>query len=137
MGTVGEPRQERHGARTPIGLEDPLRSTSPADVRSAELSFLRAEVEELEERARLRRSAARRHRLWAVLGVSPGALIPLLVSVRELGAAGAVALSVLVVGVEAWRWIRAGMDAARLEARLDETRRRLSRLSDLDGAFER
>jgi len=78
-----------------------------------------SERQDLEERLRSARSSARRHGLWAVLGFSPGALIPMLGVLHEYGAAAVVAISVFVVGVEAWRAVQAHMDAAELAAELE------------------
>jgi hypothetical protein len=84
----------------------------------AERSLLEMDIRELEEQVRAARSAARRHTLWAVLGVSPGAVIPLLLTIHELGMAVIGAFSVFVAGVESWRAIQARMDAAELQERL-------------------
>ena len=78
-----------------------------------------SERQDLEERLRSARSSARRHGLWAFLGFSPGALIPMLGVLHEYGAAAVAAISVFVVGVEAWRAVQAHMDAAELAAKLD------------------
>jgi hypothetical protein len=78
-----------------------------------------SERQDLEQRLRSARSSARRHGLWAVLGFSPGALIPMLGVLHEYGAAAVVAISVFVVGMEAWRAVQAHMDAAELAAKLD------------------
>ena len=86
----------------------------------AERSLREAEVRDLEEQVRAARSAARRHTLWAVLGVSPGAAIPLRLSVHELGLAMIVVFSVFVTGVERWRALQARMDAVELRQRLLE-----------------
>ena len=78
-----------------------------------------SERQDLEERLRSARSSARRHGLWAFLGFSPGALIPMLGILHEYGAAAVAAISVFVVGVEAWRAVQAHMDAAELAAKLE------------------
>jgi hypothetical protein len=109
-------------SRVPDGSARPAATPGPDSplansVRGGD-ALRESERQDLEERLRGARSAARRHGLWAVLGFSPGALIPMLGVLHEYGAAAAVAISVLVVGVEAWRAVQAHMDAAELAAKL-------------------
>jgi hypothetical protein len=83
----------------------------------AVLASTRAELRESAERER---ASARRHALWALLGVSPGALVPLVGSAAEFGFAGLLAIGVAVFGIEGWRSIRASREAAKLERQLEQ-----------------
>ncbi len=79
--------------------------------------LLESERKDLEEQQLSRRAAARRHTLWALLGVSPTAAIPLLAATR-FGVGMFAILSLCVAVVEAWNAIRAHMDATDIEGRL-------------------
>ncbi len=67
-----------------------------------------------------REVAHQRHMMWAVLGVSPGAVIPLLVSMSRIGVAALVGAVFLMTGVEAWRAIKAKREVAALKATFKE-----------------
>lgn len=84
-----------------------------------------SEVDDLSAQLESREAAARRHGLWAVLGVSPAALVPLIATASDFGVTALVAGSILVTGVEAWRALRARASAARIRTDLDATRRRV------------
>lgn len=94
-------------APKPIPLED--RPLPPV---------VRADVEDLRERIRLARREETRHGIYALIGLTPAALIPLVAFVLEGRVELLVLLMVLVVFVEGWRWIRAGKDVRRLEDQL-------------------
>lgn len=85
-----------------------------------ERALLLSQRDDLEERLRVRRRAARRHTLWAVLGVSPATLIPLLAAVHDFGPEIAGFAAVLVLGVEGWRAVQARADVREIEAALEE-----------------
>lgn len=92
--------------------------TVHAAVERGRAALVDAERRDLELELESRRSAAHRHALWAMLGVSPGAVIPLLASFHEMGMVALAIGVLLVTGVEAWRAIQARMDAAELVQRL-------------------
>ncbi len=75
---------------------------------------------ELEGAVRRKRAAARRHGLWALLGISPGAAVPLLGSAAEFGVAGLLAIGTAVFVVEGWRSVRATRAANDLERELED-----------------
>ena len=82
-----------------------------------------AERSDLVESLKAARGSARQHTFWAALGVSPGAALPLFMSLSEAGVAGVVAASCVVAALEAWRAVQANRKADRIEerlARLDE-----------------
>jgi hypothetical protein len=64
---------------------------------------------------------SRRHSLFAVLGLSPAALLPILGLGMDFGPEVAVAASVFVTGIESWRAVQARADQREAE----EGRRRL------------
>jgi len=86
--------------------------------RSGERAVARTHTADLRRRLAERRAAARRHGTWALLGLSPAALIPLVLWGNEYGVIGAVAASALVTITETWRAFKAGRDADRIEVRL-------------------
>jgi len=101
-------------------LTDARSSISPiTDTARGRDALRESERRDLEERLRRARSSARRHGLWAILGFSPGALIPMLGAAHEFGVGAVVGVSFFVVGWEAWRAVQAHMDAAELAAKLD------------------
>ena len=89
--------------------------------KPGEVAVLESERAELEAQCRATRAAARRHTLWGLLGVSPGAVIPLIVTANHFGIAMAAGLSTLLAGVELWRGARLFNAAAGLENRLQAT----------------
>jgi hypothetical protein len=88
---------------------------------------------ELTQQLEARRKAARRHGLWAVLGLSPAAVVPFILTAHELGIAVAVGCTVFVSGVEAWRAIQAHMDAEECDATLQEAEGKLPDKVNLTG----
>jgi hypothetical protein len=70
---------------------------------------------------------SRRHSLFAVLGLSPAALLPILGLGMDFGPEIAVVASVFVTGIESWRAVQARADQREAE----EGRRRL--LHDAEG----
>lgn len=89
--------------------------------KPGEVALLESERAELEAQFKATRGAARRHTLWGLLGVSPGAVIPLILTANQYGIAIAVGLSIVLAGVELWRGERLFNAAARIENRLKET----------------
>lgn len=75
---------------------------------------------ELESAVRRKRAAARRHGLWALLGISPAAAIPLLGTTAEFGVAGLLAIGAAVFAIEGWRSIRANRAANELEREMGD-----------------
>ena len=67
----------------------------------------RSQIKDLVEEMEVHEKRGNRHLLFAVLGVSPGALLPML-GLLNSGAMGyVVALSFGVMGVELWRGLKA------------------------------
>ena len=87
-----------------------------AAIEASEAAELAVEIEAREQ-------AARRHTLWALLGVSPAGLIPLLAASSDFGVAALLTGAVCITGIEAWRALRARAEAAELR---DELRHRAS-----------
>lgn len=69
---------------------------------------------ELEHRER----AARRHTMWALLGVSPAAALPLVAAASTFGVLALVGAMTAISTREALRAVRARRDAAALRERL-------------------
>lgn len=85
------------------------------------MALLESERAELETTLRATRAAARRHTLWGLLGVSPGALIPLIATANQFGLVVAAGFGIVLAGVELWRGARLFNVAAGLEHRLKAT----------------
>lgn len=80
----------------------------PRDVAARELQ---AEIYD-------KRRSARRHTLWASLGVSPAGVLPMLGLGWDFGIAAVVSVSVAVSGIEAWRAVQAWADVREAEESL-------------------
>ncbi len=91
-------------------------------VTAAEAVVVDSEIRELEGRLASKRKASRRHTVWALLGVSPGALLPFGALLGESALGAAVILGVLVTATEAWRAVRARAEATKLEMALKRLR---------------
>ena len=85
----------------------------PGALREADIADV---TRRLEERER----SASRHTLWAVLGVSPAGLLPLIGTASEFGVAALITGVAAITVVEAVRAIRARGEAARLRSQLEE-----------------
>lgn len=83
-------------------------------------ALVEADRRDLQERIRKRRSAARFHTIWAFLGVSPPAVLPLLVVLTETGFAMAIVFAFFIGGVESWNAVQAWMDVKALEEELEQ-----------------
>ena len=81
---------------------------------------LRADAQDVTEALRLARRAETRHGMFALLGVSPAALLPVLGLLFEGSGALVVSLCILVVLTEGWKWMSSGREVKRLEALLRE-----------------
>ena len=86
-------------------------------------SIAALERDELLARIDEREAAVRRHTIWAVLGVSPGAVIPLFLT---LGQMGWLSLLIAMVLMVVWELFKAG----RARAEANELREELRRLDD-------
>lgn len=106
-----------------IATREPVEHAGAIEVGGARDAVHRSEIRELEERVISRRRAGRRHTIWALLGLSPGALLPFAALLSESAISGAVALVVLVTGTEIWRAKKAERDAKRAEDALRNLRR--------------
>jgi hypothetical protein len=93
------------------------RSATSIEIRLAEYD---AQIAESKRKSR-------RHWLFATLGLSPAALLPILGLGMDFGPEIAVLATVFVTGIESWRAVQARADGKEAE----EERRRL--LQDRDG----
>lgn len=83
---------------------------------------LQAEIEDLERELRAVRKKERWHFIWALIGTSPGALIPVIGLSMEGSHALAVLLSLVVMGSQFLLGVKASGKAARLERALEGLR---------------
>jgi len=81
---------------------------------------LRADAQDVTDELALARKAVSRHALFAFLGFTPAALIPMLGLYLQGSAALVATLSVLVVFTEMRKWLRASKEVSRLELLLLE-----------------
>ena len=89
----------------------------PQRDREARIAALR--LEECEARIEESRKAAKWHGLFAVLGVSPASLIPMVGLGIDFGALAIVGVSAFVVSLETWRYLRARSEVREGEAERD------------------
>ena len=68
------------------------------------------ELVELNREIEAKRRSCRRHGIWALLGVSPAALLPILGLAVDFGGGVALAACVFVSGLESWRAVQAHAD---------------------------
>lgn len=87
----------------------------PDEVRPADALVRSRELQDLAERLDRARSRSSRHLLWAWLGVTPVALVPLVGLLLEGSLGLAVAMSAGVAAVELWRYGRAQREVRDLE----------------------
>lgn len=88
-------------------------------------ALLQADLDDLDARLEEARRRYQRHLLWLLLGASPGALLPMLFVVSEVGGAALVVLILGVMVAEGWRALRAKRLIRRLETWSMEVRDRL------------
>ncbi len=74
--------------------------------------------EDLERQIQALERKRQRHALWAVLGVSPAALLPALGLLAEGSIGLLILLSFLVTGTQAFSWVRTSRKSARLKERM-------------------
>jgi hypothetical protein len=85
--------------------------------------LLRAKVEDLEEELRVVRKRERRHFTWALVGISPAALLPAIGLFLEGSFGLVVILVILVTFTQVYQGVMAGAEAARLEEALERLAR--------------
>jgi hypothetical protein len=94
----------------------------------SEYLALRSEVRDLEEALEARRRATHRHFLWAVLGLSPAAFLPMIGLLRGGSLVLVLVLGTLVTVVELIRGMKARGDFFRM---LERYKRGSARLKEL------
>lgn len=99
----------------------------------SERSEVALRLSENEARIADARKAVRRHSLFALCGLSPAAVLPILGLGADFGFEAAVLASVLVTGVESWRAVQAKADLREAEARRKELEERLAEPSQPGG----
>lgn len=77
-----------------------------------------ADAADVTERLKKRESEAQRHAFWAVMGVSPVGLIPLVATASEFGVAALVGGMLIISVREALRAMRARSEASELREKL-------------------
>jgi Flp pilus assembly protein TadB len=83
--------------------------------RTAARALIESELDDLGTRLEQERKSYQRHLLWLILGVSPGALLPMLFVLTEFGGRALVALILTVGGLEGWRALVAKRAIRRME----------------------
>ena len=111
------------GLADPASDEDRLPEWVPEETSLP--PALRADLVDLELELKRARKSEVRHFVWAMFGVSPAAIIPLLGLAREGRVARVALLCVMVVFWEGWRWIQAGREVKRLESAMERLRAEL------------
>ena len=122
LGMDAAPRPQAEDGEDPVesadsrGVSDLEESRGEANARSL---ALRNDLLDVNERLEVAQSKMARHGVWALLGLSPIALVPFLGLLAEGRLGLVVALSVLVVLVESWRYTRSKDDVRRLTKVMD------------------
>ena len=75
--------------------------------RDRDAAFPATQLADCEARMEAARKAANRHGLFALLGVSPASLLPMIGLGIDFGAMAILGAGAVVVGLETWRWARA------------------------------
>lgn len=101
------------GAVTPGGS-----LTSEGGAREAGRVLEKADAADIAERLRVRESEARRHTLWALVGISPVGLIPLVATTSEFGVAALVGGMLVITVREALRAMSAHSEVSELREEL-------------------
>lgn len=116
------------------------RSDSPLPAslaeRAARRSVLVSEGQDAIKRLGAARADFRNHVFWMAFGASPGALIPMLFAISELGGQALVVLIILMVLVESWRAFQSRVEVKRLEVVVRDFKDRIAELSDPPSALE-
>ena len=100
-----------------------FRSRGRAAQKDGSAALLRAKVDDLEEELRVVRKKVRRHFTWALVGISPAAILPVIGLFLE-GSFGLVVILVIVVTfTQLFQGVMAGTKAARLKEALERLRR--------------
>lgn len=94
----------------------------------SEYLALRSEVRDLEEALEARLRASHQHFLWAVLGLSPAAFLPILGVLRAVSLVLAVVLGAVVSVVELIRGLRARRDYYAILEKHEQGKRRAREL---------
>lgn len=81
----------------------------------AERVVLESELADVERRREAADGAYRRHVLWLLLGLSPGALVPALYALTEWGGGAVVAVVLAVCVTESVQALRSKREVARLD----------------------
>ena len=84
--------------------------------------FVELQRRDLLDQLQKREGARERHTMWALIGISPGAAVPLLLSLSQFGGSALAAGVLLMTGREAWRAVCAKRDVAELRQALKELR---------------
>jgi alpha-beta hydrolase superfamily lysophospholipase len=98
---------------------------SDADLAAAR-ALIESDLMDLDLQLERERKNYQRHLLWLVVGVSPGALLPMLFVLTELGGAALVALLLTVGVLEGWRAYGSKRAIRRLETMEMELREQLA-----------
>lgn len=112
------------------GDRGPFTSDVPA-LRPKNAAMLQQELQICDERIAAGEKSARWHGIFALLGASPAALLPMVGIGIDFGPMAVLAASACVVGIEAWRYRRA---QAEVEDAMEERARLLEAADQNPGA---
>ena len=117
MDSIGPPARRGTGAMSPSE-----RATTVPPRPRERLSLARADLADARERLDGAERKAARHLAWALLGLSPAALVPFLGLLVEGNLTLLAVLLVTVPFVEGWRYRRAKREADRLQMLVNRLR---------------
>ena len=116
----------------PVPQPDGRVVSQELDVDSARAVLL-SEQRDAEEMLEKTRKRYQRHVLWIALGISPGALVPMLYAFSEFGGNALVLVIALVIVLESWRAMKARMEVKRMEVVVQDFQGRIGELHE-DGS---
>lgn len=99
------------------------------DAKKPEANRMGPALREVEAQLARSRRARDRHAVFALLGLSPAAVLPMLGLAIDFGFEVVLIASVFVSGLESWRAVQSGADAREAE---EERRRLLEARQDAD-----
>lgn len=85
-----------------------------------EATQLARQLDACGSRIELARKAAHRHGIFALLGVSPASILPMVGLGIDFGRIGLLGATLVVGGLETWRWVRARAELR--DAKAERTR---------------
>ena len=95
-------------------------------VSVGERALAESELDDIEQRLEQSRKRVSRHMVWLLLGVSPGAFVPMIYALTTVGASALLAVLAVGIVVESWRAIGTRREIRGLEIERADAHARLA-----------